>query len=153
MNNPDHIFKSLEINFCVKILKFFMRIRNLFDSGSGMEKIWIRIRNTGCRIFFFFWSKLIHFGVGAHGLKATQEAQVFYVKPKVCVVVQGYLRNVVSGAQYHFVSRWSSVSSYVAATLVMIIFVSAHLPTLYLVGKYWLVQYAIRYRVPDPILP
>jgi hypothetical protein len=74
----------------------------------------------------------------------------------MCVVVQGYLRNVVSGAQYHFVSRWSSVSSYVAATLVMIIFVSSHLPILYLIIKYWYlvdtVPYQVRYRVPDRVL-
>ena len=37
---------------------------------------------------------------------------------------QGYLRNVVTGAQYHFVSRWSSSTSYLAAALVMMVFVS-----------------------------
>ncbi|XP_023320920.1 uncharacterized protein LOC111695729 [Eurytemora carolleeae] len=35
---------------------------------------------------------------------------------------KGFLRNVVTGAQYHFVSKWSSVSSYVPAALVMIVF-------------------------------
>jgi len=35
---------------------------------------------------------------------------------------KGYLRNVVSGAQYHFVSRWSSSSSYIAAAIVMMVF-------------------------------
>jgi len=35
---------------------------------------------------------------------------------------KGYLRNVVTGAQYHFVSRWSSSSSYIAAALVMMVF-------------------------------
>ena len=35
---------------------------------------------------------------------------------------KGYLRNVVTGAHYHFVSRWTSSTSYFAATLVMIIF-------------------------------
>ena len=35
---------------------------------------------------------------------------------------KGYLRNVVTGAQYHFVSRWASSTSYVAAAVVMIIF-------------------------------
>jgi hypothetical protein len=35
MNNPDHISKSLETIFWVKILKFFL-------FGSGMEKIQIR---------------------------------------------------------------------------------------------------------------
>jgi hypothetical protein len=38
MNNPDHIFESLETIFWVKILKFFDA-----DPESGMEKI--RIRN------------------------------------------------------------------------------------------------------------
>jgi hypothetical protein len=33
MNNPDHIFESLETTFGVKILKFFAA-----DPGSGMEK-------------------------------------------------------------------------------------------------------------------
>ena len=37
---------------------------------------------------------------------------------------KGYLRNVVSGAHYHFVSRWTSSTSYFTAFLVMIIFVS-----------------------------
>merc|ERR1719228_1296847 len=35
---------------------------------------------------------------------------------------KGYLRNVVTGAQYHFVSRWSSSSSYLAAAVVMTVF-------------------------------
>jgi len=35
---------------------------------------------------------------------------------------KGYLRNVVTGAQYHFVSRWSSSTSYLAAALVMMVF-------------------------------
>jgi len=35
---------------------------------------------------------------------------------------KGYLRNVVTGAQYHFVSRWSSSTSYVAAAVVMMVF-------------------------------
>jgi len=35
---------------------------------------------------------------------------------------KGYLRNVVTGAQYHFVSRWSSSSSYIAAAIVMMVF-------------------------------
>ncbi len=37
---------------------------------------------------------------------------------------KGYLRNVVTGAHYHFVSRWTSSSSYFVAALVMMIFVS-----------------------------
>ncbi len=43
MNNPDHIFLSLETNFFwggVKILKFFEA-----DPGSGMETV--RIRDPG----------------------------------------------------------------------------------------------------------
>ncbi len=39
MNNSDHISKSFETRFWVKILKFFDA-----DPGSGMEKN--RIRNT-----------------------------------------------------------------------------------------------------------
>jgi hypothetical protein len=37
MNNPDHIFLSLETIFLVKILKFFDA-----DPGSGMETVRIR---------------------------------------------------------------------------------------------------------------
>jgi hypothetical protein len=37
MNNPDHIFLSLETIFWVKILKFFDA-----DPGSGMETVRIR---------------------------------------------------------------------------------------------------------------
>ncbi len=39
MKNPDHISKSLETIFRVKILNSLMRIRN---PGSRVEKIWIR---------------------------------------------------------------------------------------------------------------
>ncbi|TRY74592.1 hypothetical protein TCAL_08569 [Tigriopus californicus] len=35
---------------------------------------------------------------------------------------KGYLRNVVSGGHYHFVSRWASAFSYFVSTIVMIIF-------------------------------
>ena len=42
---------------------------------------------------------------------------------------KGYLRNVVTGAQYHFVSRWSSSTSYLAAALVMMVFVSINTNT------------------------
>jgi hypothetical protein len=48
MNIPDHISESLETIFLVKILRFLYAdlergsgIRNLFDPGSGMEKILI----------------------------------------------------------------------------------------------------------------
>jgi hypothetical protein len=42
MNTSDHISESLETIFCVK--KYlnslvWIRIRNLFDPGSGMEKL------------------------------------------------------------------------------------------------------------------
>jgi hypothetical protein len=45
MNIPDHISKSIETIFWVKIIKFFdadPESENLFDPGSGMEKdrIW-----------------------------------------------------------------------------------------------------------------
>jgi hypothetical protein len=43
MNNPDHISKSLETIFWVKILKFFDA-----EPRSGMEKI--RIRGSGINI-------------------------------------------------------------------------------------------------------
>jgi hypothetical protein len=33
-------------------------------------------------------------------------------------------RNVVTGAHYHFVSRWTSSSAYIVAALVMMVFVS-----------------------------
>jgi hypothetical protein len=51
MNNPDHIYESLETIFWVKIPKFFH-----FDAdpgsgmekiGSGMEKIRIRDKHPG----------------------------------------------------------------------------------------------------------
>ncbi len=51
MNNPDHISKSIETFFSVRILKFFDA-----DPRSGMEKIRIRvcrIRNTAFFICFF----------------------------------------------------------------------------------------------------
>jgi hypothetical protein len=47
MKNPNHISESVETIFWVKILKFFFpsmmgKIR-IWDQGSGMEKIWIRV--------------------------------------------------------------------------------------------------------------
>jgi hypothetical protein len=62
MNNPDHIFESLETIFWVKILKFFDA-----DSGTGMEKIRIRDKNPGSAtlqnklgvIFLFLFNKII----------------------------------------------------------------------------------------------
>jgi hypothetical protein len=54
MNNPDHIFESLETFFLVKILKFFdadLRSGILkgdsSDPGSGMEKSRIRDKHPG----------------------------------------------------------------------------------------------------------
>ncbi len=61
MNIPNHIFATLNRNnFWLKILKFLIAdpdpgsgnifdpgSGNIFDPGSGMEKIRIRIRNTG----------------------------------------------------------------------------------------------------------
>jgi hypothetical protein len=44
MNNPDHIYESLETIVWIKILKFFIA-----DPGSGMEKI--QIRDTGWKKF------------------------------------------------------------------------------------------------------
>ena len=40
----------------------------------------------------------------------------------------GYLRNVVSGEHYRFVSMWMAKSSYVAAAFIMMIFVSTKAP-------------------------
>ena len=39
-------------------------------------------------------------------------------------VVAGYLRNVVTGEHYRFVSKWMARSSYLAAAFIMLIFVS-----------------------------
>jgi hypothetical protein len=45
MNNPDHIFESLDTNFWVKILKFFYADPGWKKFGSGIEKT--RIRDPG----------------------------------------------------------------------------------------------------------
>jgi len=51
MNIPDHISESLETIFWVKYLNSLIRIRirNLFDPGSGMEKLgsWIQDKHPG----------------------------------------------------------------------------------------------------------
>jgi hypothetical protein len=54
VNIPDHISESLETIFWVKILKLFVADAdpdpvsgNLFDPGSGMEKIRIRDKHPG----------------------------------------------------------------------------------------------------------
>jgi hypothetical protein len=52
MDIPDHISKSLETNFWLKILKILLcasgyGIWNLFDPGSGKEKIRIRDKHPG----------------------------------------------------------------------------------------------------------
>jgi hypothetical protein len=53
MNNPDHIFKSLEtiffifLFFWVKILKFFGEDPGWKQFGSGMEKSRIRDKHPG----------------------------------------------------------------------------------------------------------
>jgi hypothetical protein len=39
MNNPDHISESLETNLGLKYLNSLMQIR---DTGSEIDKIWIR---------------------------------------------------------------------------------------------------------------
>jgi hypothetical protein len=51
MNNPDHISKSLETIFWVKILKFFDA-----DPGSGWKKLASGIRdgNTGSTFPLYF---------------------------------------------------------------------------------------------------
>jgi hypothetical protein len=47
MNNPNHISKSLETVFLVKILKFFDGDPGWKKFGSGMEKIRIRDKHPG----------------------------------------------------------------------------------------------------------
>jgi hypothetical protein len=52
MNILDHISESLETIVWVKILKVFDKdpeegSGNLFDPGSGMEKIWIWDKHSG----------------------------------------------------------------------------------------------------------
>ena len=42
-------------------------------------------------------------------------------------VLTGYLRNVVTGEHYRFVSMWMAKSSYLAAAFIMIVFVSKSL--------------------------
>lgn len=42
----------------------------------------------------------------------------------VCVFSPGFLRNVVSGEHYRFVSMWMARTSYLAAFVIMVIFVS-----------------------------
>ena len=42
-------------------------------------------------------------------------------------VVEGYLRNVVTGEHYRFVSMWMAKSSYLVAAFIMIVFVSQSL--------------------------
>jgi hypothetical protein len=66
MNILDHISDSLETIVWVKILEFFdadpeLGSGDLFDSGSGMEKVGIRDKHPGsatlpvCIVFFFFF--------------------------------------------------------------------------------------------------
>ena len=43
---------------------------------------------------------------------------------KVWMMYTGYLRNVVTGEHYRFVSMWMAKSSYLAAAFIMIVFVS-----------------------------
>ena len=64
MNNPDHIFQSLETNFFVflglKYLNSFMRIRDgdSSDPGPGMEKSRIRDKHPGSVVSAFSKAKL-----------------------------------------------------------------------------------------------
>lgn len=41
----------------------------------------------------------------------------------LCVLFAGFLRNVVSGEHYRFVSMWMARTSYLAAFVIMVIFV------------------------------
>ena len=42
----------------------------------------------------------------------------------IIVLFVGFLRNVVTGEHYRFVSMWMARSSYLAAAFIMLIFVS-----------------------------
>jgi len=44
----------------------------------------------------------------------------------------GYLRNVVTGEHYRFVSMWMAKSSYLAAAFIMIVFVSVSFYTVHM---------------------
>jgi hypothetical protein len=50
MNNPDHIYESLETIFGVKVQKFFDADPGWKKFGSGMEKIRIRDKHPGSAI-------------------------------------------------------------------------------------------------------
>jgi hypothetical protein len=70
MNNPDHIFESLETIFGVKLLKFFDADPGsgiFFNPGSGMEKIQIRdkhpVSGTLLMIILFGWVPGTQYGV------------------------------------------------------------------------------------------
>jgi hypothetical protein len=67
MNNPDHIFQSLEpifLFFWVKILKFFggsgIRDGDSSDPGTGMEKSRIWDKHPGSATLIF-WVKILKF--------------------------------------------------------------------------------------------
>uniref|UniRef100_A0A8D8Y3K3 Membralin n=1 Tax=Cacopsylla melanoneura TaxID=428564 RepID=A0A8D8Y3K3_9HEMI len=51
---------------------------------------------------------------------------------------KGYLRNVVTGEHYRFVSMWMGRGSYVIAFLIMLVFVSIGFPEYASLCKYWL---------------
>lgn len=46
-------------------------------------------------------------------------------QPALSLPPTGFLRNVVSGEHYRFVSMWMARTSYLAAFVIMVIFVSA----------------------------
>ena len=85
---------------------------------------------------FPFWQ----FSNGTPCINTTLHIQsMFYVKmvvvwtsftrsfttPFAAILMMNFnFRNVVTGAHYHFVSRWTSSSAYIAASLVMMVFVS-----------------------------
>lgn len=55
--------------------------------------------------------------------KAPTKAESFFPAFHLDVLVPGFLRNVVSGEHYRFVSMWMARTSYLAAFVIMVIFV------------------------------
>jgi hypothetical protein len=64
MDNPDHIFESLETNFWVKILKFFDADPGWKKFGSGNRIL--KILNLDTRIRFRFEQKLVEHCFSQH---------------------------------------------------------------------------------------
>ena len=71
-----------------------------------------------------------------------------------CCVLPGYLRNVVTGEHYRFVSMWMARSSYIAAGFIMLIFTISismllrysHHQIFVFIGKFATYSYPEEYR-------